>query len=72
KKDPLEKNNIAEENKDIVDDMRKKLMAVLHKLEHRNLGDYVTGDDENIKLLERLDYIRTPREYYTGMLGMTV
>jgi len=72
KKDPLEKNNIAEENKDIVDDMRKKLMAILHKLEHRNLGDYVTGDDENIKLLERLDYIRTPREYYTGMLGMTV
>ena len=58
KEDPLEQNNLVDEEKDKVENMRKLLFRILNSLEHRDLGDFVQGNEENIRILERLGYLR--------------
>ena len=70
--DPLETRNIIEDNRDLAEEMRRKMLEILRGLEYRNLGDFITGDDENIKLLERLGYLRGQSQNYNALLGMTV
>ncbi|RLF03399.1 MAG: hypothetical protein DRJ64_08350 [Thermoprotei archaeon] len=70
--DPLEQNNLVNEKQDIVNMMKSKLMDILRGLEYRDLGDFITGDDENIKILERLGYKRGTSQFFNGMMGMTV
>ena len=58
REDPGETRNLAAEDRDKVEEMRGILMAVLNGLEHRDLGDFVQGSEDNLRLLEKLGYIR--------------
>ncbi|RLE78181.1 MAG: hypothetical protein DRJ56_00730 [Thermoprotei archaeon] len=58
KRDPSESENLIEEEGDVAREMREKLVAVLSGMEHRDLGDFVQGSEENVRLLERLGYLR--------------
>ncbi|RJS73799.1 hypothetical protein CW710_02815 [Candidatus Bathyarchaeota archaeon] len=71
REDPGETRNLAAEDRDKVEEMRGILMAVLNRLEHRDLGDFVQGSEDNLRLLEKLGYLRktwaTPRTASPGM-----
>ncbi|RLE90074.1 MAG: hypothetical protein DRJ49_01075 [Thermoprotei archaeon] len=71
KEDPNEQRNLVEEDPDRVKAMRAFLFKVLSGLEHRDLGDFVQGYEENIRILERLEFLRIGRGPKTAMAGLT-
>jgi len=58
KKDPLEQKNLANEEKGKVEEMRRLLSQILSSLEHRDLGDMLKGQEDNIRVIERFGYLR--------------
>jgi len=72
KEDPLEQNNLVDEERDKANEMRGKLYRILSSLEHRDLGDFIQGLEDNIRVLERLGYLRKGGfERRTVMEGLT-
>ena len=72
KNDPLEQRNLVNEERDKVEEMKSALYYILGSLERRDLGDLLRGLEDNVRLIERLGYVRikTVEKKFT-MEGLT-
>jgi len=57
-RDPDEQKNLIEDKRNTARTMRDALSHILDTLDYRDLGDLIQGSEDNIRIIEKLGYIR--------------